>query len=78
MVYDDSNKPGINHRKAIVKWALTFGFSLIFGIPTAIIAFIPVGWHEITPGLTDQDLILFGLATMVQVSGPSGTVYVLI
>ena len=74
MVDDDSKKSGINHRKTIIKWALTFGFSLIFGIPTAVVAFIPVTWKEITPGLTDQELILFALATVVQVGGPSGNI----
>ena len=67
---DNSKKYGINHRKTIIKWALTFGFSLIFGIPTAVVAFIPAGWKEITPGLSNKELILFALATAVQVGGP--------
>ena len=68
---DNSKKSGLNHRKTIMKWALAFSFSLIFGIPTAIVTFIPVLWKEIIPGLSDQELILLALATVVQVCGPS-------
>ena len=71
MVSADS-KSGTIHRRTTIRWALTFIFSLTFGVPTAVVAFTPRGWHEITPGLTDKELILFALATMVQVGGASG------
>ena len=46
---------------------MTFLFSLIFAIPTVIVAFAPIEWGEIIPGLTARDVVLFLLATIIQV-----------
>ncbi len=64
---DSSSLSGISHRRAIRKWMLTFLFSLIFAIPTFIVALIPVQWYVIIPGLTVRDIILFTLSSFVQV-----------
>ena len=69
MVSDDSKHSGVNHSKSIRKWKWTFVFSLVFAIPTIIIAFIPVEWATIVPGLTAKEPVLFLLSTIVQVSG---------
>ena len=72
MASADSKHSGINHSKSIRKWKWTFIFSVVFAIPTFIIAFIPVEWVTIVPGLTAKELVLFALSTTVQVSGVSG------
>ena len=72
----DSRDSGVSHRKSIRKWKLTFVFSLVFAIPTVIIAFVPVNWVLITPGLTAKEIVLFFLSTIVQVGGASQTLIV--
>jgi hypothetical protein len=47
---------------------MTFIFSLVFAIPTVIIAFVPVEFLPITPGLTAKEVILFLLSSFIQVS----------
>ena len=52
------------------RWRCTFLLSLIIGIPTIIIALIPISlWSTITLGLTWKDFILALLATIVQIFG---------
>ena len=46
---------------------MTFIFSLVFAIPTVIIAFVPVEFLPITPGLTAKEVILFLLSSFIQV-----------
>ena len=56
------------------RWRCTFLFSLIFGIPTIFVAFINVfsyeviSWPTVYGALTLQEIILFVLATIIQVS----------
>lgn len=57
----------MSHKKSIRKWKLTFIFSLVFAIPTVVIAFIPVEWIVISPGFTAKEIILFVLSSIVQV-----------
>ena len=61
----------MNHHKSIRKWRMTFIFSLVFAIPTVIIAFVPVEWWTLTPGLTGKEVVLFLLSSIVQVSAAS-------
>ena len=61
----------MNHHKSIRKWRMTFIFSLVFAIPTVIIAFVPVEFLPITPGLTAKEVILFLLSSFIQVSAAS-------
>jgi len=57
----------ISHSRTIRKWKITFLFSLVFAIPTIIVAFAPIDWEQIRPGLTPKDLVLFLLSTLIQV-----------
>jgi len=59
----------ISHSRTIRKWKITFLFSLMFAIPTIIVAFAPIDWKEIIPGLTPKDVVLFLLSTLIQVVG---------
>ena len=63
----DHSSSNISHSRTIRKWKVTFLFSLIFAIPTVIVAFAPVDWSEIVPGLTPRDVVLFLLSTIIQV-----------
>eukprot|EP00731_Ephydatia_muelleri_P035611 Em0141g2a len=49
------------------KWMIVFVISLVFGIPTVVVSFTS-GWMTVIPGLSLQDIILFLLATIVQLS----------
>lgn len=55
------------------RWRCTFLLSLILGIPTVFVAFInsfgkeAIPWPKIYGGVTLQELILFILATIIQV-----------
>ncbi len=59
----------LSHSRDIRKWRNTFVFSLVFAIPTLLIAFMPVQWPVIVPGLTVRDVILFTLSSTIQVNG---------
>ena len=67
----DSRNSGVNHHKSLRKWRMTFIFSLVFAIPTVIIAFVPVEFLPITAGLTTKEVLLFLLSSFVQVSAAS-------
>ena len=49
------------------KWRNVFLLSLILGIPTAFIAFLPVEWKVLIPGLSLRDALLCVLSTLIQV-----------
>ena len=49
------------------KWRNVFLLSLILGIPTAFIAFLPVEWKVLVPGLSLRDALLCVLSTLIQV-----------
>ena len=58
---------------AIHKWRRTFIISLLFAVPTIILAFIPsVPWPEVVPGVSVRDVVLFLMSTLVQVGVVSG------
>ncbi|XP_019862991.1 PREDICTED: copper-transporting ATPase 1-like [Amphimedon queenslandica] len=66
---------GVNHSSEIRRWKCTFLLSLILGIPTVIVAFANVfdkdlvNWPKIYGGVTLQEVILFTLATIIQIFG---------
>ena len=64
---DGLGSSGMSHSKSIKKWRNTFIFSLVFAIPTVLIAFLPIEWLFIIPGLTVRDVLLFLLSTTIQV-----------
>ena len=57
------------------RWRNTFFLSLILGIPTIFVAFINsfhyevIHWPVVYGGVTVEEVILFILATIIQVSG---------
>ena len=65
----DAGDHDLKHNRTIKKWRTTFIFSLMFAIPTVIIAFVPYGWKDIVPGLTAKEVVLFLLSTIIQASG---------
>ena len=66
--------PEISHKRTIFRWKVTFIFSLLFAVPTFIVALVPVDWHVVIPGLTVRDVILFFLSTVIQVGVVRGVV----
>ncbi len=64
---EGNSQSGLSHSRSIRKWRNTFIFSLVFGVPTMIVAFMPITWPIITPGLNARDVILFTLASIIQV-----------
>ena len=62
-----SGNSDLTHSQTIRRWKVTFFFSLIFAIPTIIISFASLDWNEIVPGLAVEDVVLFLLATIIQV-----------
>ncbi len=63
----ENSLSGLSHKRTILKWLVAFIICLVFAIPTAIVALIPVDWEYVLPGLTLKDVILLGLSTIIQV-----------
>ncbi|XP_064383927.1 copper-transporting ATPase 1-like isoform X2 [Halichondria panicea] len=59
----------LSDNRSLRRWYITFFFSLVFGIPTIIIAFTSVEWPVLTPGLNLREVLLLTLASIIQVFG---------
>ncbi len=57
----------LSDNRSLRRWYITFFFSLVFGIPTIIIAFTSVEWPVLTPGLNLREVLLLTLASIIQV-----------
>lgn len=69
----DSKMGALDHKREIKQWRNSFLLSLLFGVPTmaVMIYYMASGKHNdpklIIPGLSVMNLVMFCLATPVQV-----------
>ncbi|XP_064404796.1 copper-transporting ATPase 1-like isoform X4 [Halichondria panicea] len=66
---EGSSQSSLSDSRTLRKWRNTFIFSLVFAIPTVIVAFMPIEWPVIAPGLNLREVLLFTLASIIQVVG---------
>ncbi len=64
---EGNSQSGLSDSRTLRKWRNTFIFSLVFAIPTIIVAFMPIEWPVIAPGLNLREVLLFTLASIIQV-----------
>ncbi len=64
---EGNTQSNLSDNRSLRRWRNTFIFSLVFGVPTVIIAFMSIEWPVIVPGLNLREVLLFSLASIIQV-----------